>query len=205
MKHQGRLYGVPDLPGRIEEMLARYRLSDRRNDLAGSLSGGLRRRVELAKGLLHRPELILLDEPSTGLDPAARRDLWAHLNDLKKERAVTLIVTTHLMDEAEHCDRLVLLNEGSVAAAGKPAELKAKIGGDVISVESAEPEALRAKIKAKFGQEPALVGSTLRLERGQGHSFIPQLVEAFPGEIQSISLSKPTLDDVFIHFTGRHL
>jgi len=205
MKHQGHLYGVQDLPSRIEEMLSRYKLEDRRNDLAGSLSGGLRRRVELAKGLLHRPELILLDEPSTGLDPGARRDLWDHLRDLKKERKVTLIVTTHLMDEAEHCDRLVLLNEGTIAAAGTPAALKSAIGGDVITIESTEPESLRARIKEKFGQEPSLVGTTLRLERGQGHSFIPQLVEAFPGLIHAVSLSKPTLEDVFIHHTGRRL
>jgi ABC-2 type transport system ATP-binding protein len=207
MKHQGHLYGLSgaELSKRIDELLERYKLSDRRGDLAGSLSGGLRRRVDIAKGLLHRPELILLDEPSTGLDPGARRDLWQHLGDLKKERQVTLIVTTHLMDEAEHCDRVVLLDLGAIAAAGTPAALKAQIGGDVITIESSEPEALREKIKQKFGQEPTLVGSTLRMERGQGHAFIPQLVEAFPGLVQSVSLSKPTLEDVFIHHTGRRL
>lgn len=207
MRHQGHLYGLSgaELSARMDEMLQRYNLTDRRGDLAGSLSGGLRRRVELAKGLLHRPELILLDEPSTGLDPGARRDLWAHLADLKKERQVTLIVTTHLMDEAEHCDRLVLLDQGSIAAAGRPVELKALIGGDVITIESSEPESLREKISQKFGQQPALVGTTLRLERAGGASFIPRLVEAFPGLVQSVSLSKPTLEDVFIHHTGRRL
>lgn len=207
MVHQGHLYNLSGaaLTYRIGELLERYRLTDRSGEIVGSLSGGLRRRVELAKGLLHKPELILLDEPSTGLDPGARRDLWEHLGDLKKQSPVTLIVTTHLMDEAEHCDRLVLLDQGKLAASGRPAELKAQIGGDVISIESREPEALRAKIAAKFGQEPSLVGTTLRLEKAAGHSFIPQLVEAFPGEVESISLSKPTLEDVFIHHTGHRL
>ena len=207
MRHQGHLYGLRGAPlaARIGELLERYRLSNRRDNLAGSLSGGLRRRVELAKGLLHRPELILLDEPSTGLDPGARRDLWEHLADIKKDGRVTLIVTTHLMDEAEHCDRLVLLDQGTVAAAGRPAELKAQIGGDVITIESAEPETRRSKIAERFSLAPSLVGAALRLERAAGHTFVPQLVETFPGLIKSISLSKPTLEEVFIHHTGRRL
>ncbi len=203
--HQGRLYGLSgaELRKRAEELLARYGLSERRGDVVGSLSGGLRRRVELAKGLLHRPELILLDEPSTGLDPGARRELWDHLKALKKERGVTLLVTTHLMEEAEHCDRLVLLDRGSVAASGTPEALKREIGGDVISIETDDANALSRALRERFQVETAAVGGSLRLERPSGHTFIPQLVEAFPGQIKAVSLSKPTLEDVFIHHTGR--
>ena len=207
MRHQGHLYGLHGAPlaTRIDELLARYRLSDRRRDVASSLSGGLRRRVELTKGLLHNPEVLLLDEPSTGLDPGARRDLWEHLTDLKKGRPVTIIVTTHLMDEADKCDRLLLIDEGAIVAMGRPDELKARIGGDVITIESSQPDALREQIAARFGQQPSMIGTTLRLERPAGHSFIPQLVEAFPGLVQSVNLSKPSLEDVFIHHTGRRL
>ena len=196
--HQGRLYGSTE---KVDSLLDRFGLTERRDELTGKLSGGLRRRVELAKGLLHSPEVLLLDEPSTGLDPAARREMWAYLDEIK----TTIIVTTHLMDEADRCERIVLLNEGKVAAQGTPAELKAAIGGDVITIETAQAESLKAKIAERFGQAPAVLGTTLRLERPQGHSFIPQLVEAFPGLIESIHLSKPTLEDVFIRHTGRRL
>ncbi len=205
LRHQGRLYGLTgrELERRSGRLLERYGLADRRADLVGTLSGGLRRRVELAKGLLHDPELILLDEPTTGLDPGARRELWDHLGELKKERRVTLIVTTHIMDEAERCDRLALLDRGSVAAQGAPNELKSEIGGDVVSIETPDPDALARGIEKRFGLSPARVGAALRLERPQGHVFIPQLVEAFPGLVSSVSLSKPTLEDVFVHHTGR--
>lgn len=204
MTHQGRLYGLggSELSKRAGELLERYRLSDRAEELAGSLSGGLRRRVELAKALLHDPELIIMDEPSTGLDPGARKDLWGHLKELKASRKATLMVTTHLMDEAENCDRLALLDSGAVAALGTPQTLKAEISGDVITIESADPEGLKARIHERFGLEASVMDGLLRLEREKGHSFIPQLVEAFPGLIRSVSLSKPSLEDVFLHHTG---
>lgn len=202
--HQGHLYGVKgtNLARRIDELLNRYNLAERAGDLAGALSGGLRRRVELAKSLLHRPRLLLLDEPSTGLDPGARQALWEHLTELKKKDGLTVLATTHLMDEAERCDRLVILDEGSVAAQGSPAELKARIGGDVISIQTADPQGLREALSRRFGLEASLVDGSLRLERPGGHTFIPQLVEAFPGLISSVSLSKPSLEDVFVHHTG---
>jgi len=203
MLHQGHLYGLrgTELERRMGELIERFRLQDRELELAESLSGGLRRRVELAKGLLHEPGLVLLDEPSTGLDPGARKDLWEHLGRLKGS-GVTVLFTTHLMDEAENCDRLALLDGGRVAAQGTPEALKAEIGGDVIAIESPDPEALREAIRKRFGLEAARIDGLLRLEREKGHSFIPQLVEAFPGLVRSVSLSKPTLEDVFIRHTG---
>jgi ABC-2 type transport system ATP-binding protein len=204
LRHQGHLYGLSgrDLTARIQDVMRRVALSDRAGDLTETLSGGLRRRVELAKGLLHRPGLLLLDEPSTGLDPGARHDLWDYLAELKQRESMTMIVTTHLMEEAEKCDRVAILSQGQLVALGTPAALKSQIGGDVITVETNEPAALAAAIGQKFGAAPLIVGGQLRIERERGHEFIPQLVGAFPGQITSVTLGKPTLEDVFIKQTG---
>jgi ABC-2 type transport system ATP-binding protein len=207
LKHQGHLYGMSGttLVDRIETILSRLALTDRGNDLVETLSGGLKRRVEVAKGLLHKPKLLLLDEPSTGLDPGARRDLWDYLGELKKSERMTIIVTTHLMEEAEKCDRVAILNEGNLVALGTPAALKSEIGGDVISVETPNPEGLRGEIEKKFSARAQVVDGVLRIERANGHEFIPQLVSAFPGQITSVTLGKPTLEDVFVKHTGHRL
>ncbi len=204
LKHQGHLYGLSGhfLKDRIDAMLSRVGLLDRGDDLVQTLSGGLKRRVELAKGLLHQPKLLLLDEPSTGLDPGARRDMWDYLMELKKGERMTMLVTTHLMEEAEKCDRVAILHEGMLVALGTPAALKKEIGGDVISVETANPEALKGQIQKKFNVSAEVVDGVLRIERPNGHEFIPQLVGAFPGQITSVTLGKPTLEDVFIKHTG---
>ncbi|UPT74604.1 MAG: ABC transporter ATP-binding protein [Elusimicrobiota bacterium] len=172
--HGGRLYGLGGaaLAARIDELLARYRLSARAGDACATLSGGLRRRVELAKCLLHAPKVLLLDEPSTGLDPAARRDLWDHLLALKKE-GTTILTTTHLMDEGDLCDRVAILDQGKIVAQGTPAELKSAIGGDVITIEADGASALRDEITARFGVTPRAFGDVLRLERAAGAAFIP--------------------------------
>jgi ABC-2 type transport system ATP-binding protein len=204
LRHQGHLYGLrgASLRARIEEMLGRVGLGDRAHDRVETFSGGMQRRVELAKGLLHHPSVLLLDEPTTGLDPGARRDLWQYLRILRDEEHVTVIVTTHLMEEAERCDRLAILNQGKVVALGTPAELKHEIGGDVILLEADDPESLAQRLRARFSVEAAVLAGKVRLERENGHRFITDVVEAFPGEIQSVSVSKPTLEDVFIHRTG---
>jgi ABC-2 type transport system ATP-binding protein len=202
--HQGHLYGLSgvDLSRRIRHVLGRVGLWDRADDRVEVLSGGLKRRVELAKGLLHQPGLLVLDEPSTGLDPGARHDLWDYLKELQEEERMTILVTTHLMEEAEKCNRVVILNQGSVVALGTPSELKQQIGGDVISVETPEPETLAKGIQAKFEAKVQVVDGYLRIERERGHEFIPLLVSQFPGQITSITLGKPTLEDVFIRQTG---
>ena len=204
LRHQGHLYGLSgaSLRARIQEMLGRVGLADRANERVETFSGGMQRRVELAKGLLHHPSVLLLDEPTTGLDPGARRDLWQYLRILRDEEHVTVIVTTHLMEEAERCDRLAILNQGKVVALGTPAELKREIGGDVILLEADSPESLAERIRARFGVQAAVLAGKVRLERENGHRFITDVVEAFPGEIQSVSVSKPSLEDVFIHRTG---
>jgi ABC-2 type transport system ATP-binding protein len=149
--------------------------------------------------------VLLLDEPTTGLDPGARRDLWLYLRSLREEEGVTVFVTTHLMEEAGHCDRLAILNEGRLVALGTPFELKSAIGGDVVLFETASEDAARSLavgLAQRFHLEPTVLGATVRLERKEGHRFITAAIEAFPGEINGASVSKPSLEDVFIQRTG---
>ena len=203
--HQGHLYGLRGslLKKRIGEILTRVGLADRAKERVETFSGGMQRRIELAKGLLHRPGVLLLDEPTTGLDPGARRDLWQYLQMLRDEEHVSVLVTTHLMEEAERCDRLAIMNEGNLVALGTPAELKNEIGGDVILLDAARDASLLADhIRHRFQVDATVLGNQVRIEREGGHRFVPDLVEAFPGEIQAISVSKPALEDVFIHRTG---
>jgi len=204
LMHQGHLYGLRGslLKRRIEEMLGRVGLSDRTKEKAETFSGGMQRRLELAKGLLHHPQVLLLDEPTTGLDPGARRDVWQYLRMLRDEEHVTVIVTTHLMEEAERCDRLAILNEGKLVALGTPAELKQEIGGDVILLDAHHAEPLAERIGTRFHVDAKVLGGQVRIERENGHRFIADLVEAFPGEIEAVSVSKPSLEDVFIRRTG---
>ena len=204
LRHVGHLYGLSGgaLKQRIAEMLQRVGLADRAHERAETFSGGMQRRLELAKGLLHRPSVLLLDEPTTGLDPGARRDLWLYLHRLREEEGVTVLVTTHLMEEAERCDRLAILSSGKLVALGTPAELKSEIGGDVVVLEANDPDTLAKKINARFAADASVIAGKVRLERNQGHRFVTDVVEAFPGEIDSISVSKPNLEDVFIDRTG---
>ncbi|HYM12234.1 MAG TPA: ATP-binding cassette domain-containing protein [Bryobacterales bacterium] len=205
--HQGHLYGLRGaaLQQRAREALERVGMAERAGDRVETLSGGMQRRIELAKGLLHGPDLLLLDEPSAALDPGGRRDLWEYLTHLRDSQRVTVLVTTHLLEEAERCDRLAILDGGRLVAEGTPEELKRKIGGDVIVVGARDPEALRRQVEERFGLTATTVDGTVRIERERGHEFIAQLVEAFPGQIDSVSVSKPTLEDVFIHQTGHRL
>jgi len=200
----GHVYGLRGavLKKRVGEMLSRVGLADRAREKAETFSGGMQRRLELAKGLLHHPSVLLLDEPTTGLDPGARRDLWQYLQILRDEERVTVLITTHLMDEAERCDRLAIYSDGSVVALGSPSELKSEIGGDVILLESERPEVLAQGIERRFGLRPTVMDKQVRLEIENGHRFITDVVEAFPGEIEGVSVHKPSLEDVFIHRTG---
>jgi ABC-2 type transport system ATP-binding protein len=204
LRHHGHLYGLrgAELESRIDEMLRRVGLAERPRELVGSFSGGMRRRVELAKGLLTRPAILLLDEPSTGLDPGARIDLWRYLREIRDAGGMTTLVTTHLMDEAEQCDRLAIMDAGKVAACDTPAALKAMIGADVITLTADDPAAAATILRDRFNLPAEVVGQSVRIERERGHEFIPALVEALAGRVRSVSLGKPTLEDVFIRVTG---
>ena len=204
---QGALYGLTGHALREigERLLSRLGVWDRRDDLCETLSGGLQRRVEIAKGLLHAPPVLLLDEPSTGLDPGARHDLWAFLAELSSTDGVTVLVSTHLMEEAERCDAVALLSRGELISRGTPDELRASVGGDCITIQPAaeiEPEALSERLRESLGLEPSRVGRTLRIERDNGHELVRDLVADHGAAIASVSLGKPTLEDVFLQHTG---
>jgi ABC-2 type transport system ATP-binding protein len=204
LRAQGHLHALSGalLRERIGAVTERLGIADRLNDVVDALSGGLKRRVEIAKALLHKPQVLLMDEASTGLDPAARRDLTRQVQELRERDGVTILLTTHILEEADRCDRLVLLHEGRIVTAGTPSELRARIGGDVVVLASADPAQLAAGIRQRFGLEPVLRAGEVRVEIRDGHRFIAEVVEAFPGAIESVGLHKPTLEDVFVHETG---
>jgi ABC-2 type transport system ATP-binding protein len=204
LRHHGHLYGLHggDLENRIEIQLKKVGLIDRKKERVDGFSGGMRRRVELAKGLLNQPEILLLDEPSTGLDPSARIDLWKSLVEIQAS-GVTILLTTHLMDEADRCSRLAILQSGRLIACDTPMAMKERIGGDVISIVSREPEALARILKEKLDISLELIDGVLRIERSRGHEFVPRIIEAAPQRVDSISVGKPTLEDVFIRLTGQ--
>jgi ABC-2 type transport system ATP-binding protein len=207
LRAQGHLHGLsgPKLRDRMQQVMERLGLADRCNDIVETLSGGLKRRVEIAKGLLHRPVVLLMDEASTGLDPGARRELWQYVEELRSREGVTILLTTHILDEADRCDRLALLHQGRVVAEGTPAHLRSSIGGDVVVLKAAEMEAaaeLARRIETRFALKPAVMDGVLRVEIANGHRFITEVVEAFPGLIDSVGLHKPTLEDVFVRETG---
>lgn len=213
--HQGHLYGLKgrDLLNRVDRLLDQAGLLDKAHARVETFSGGMRRRVELAKAMLHEPPLLLLDEPSTGLDVAARRDLWDTLQQLRDTRGVTIAMTTHLMDEADRCDRLAVLDRGRLVALDTPSDLKTLIGGDVVTIEPLACGAgeLAREITERFGPwdgertKPKATDGIVRFERPDGPTFVATLAQSLPGKIQSVTVGRPTLEDVFMHLTGRSL
>lgn len=201
---QGALYGLSGrtLRGRIDELLQRFELGERRSELCKSLSGGLKRRVELAKGMLHRPRLMLLDEPSTGLDPSARQQLWSLLRTMADE-GVAVVLTTHLLEEAEKADRVAILSGGRKIADGTPHGLRSELGGGIVTIVTAEPEAIEAALRDEFGLDPRRIENQLRLESDVAAPLVARLTERFSGRIESITVGRPSLEDVFIAKTGR--
>lgn len=204
LRHGGHLYGLKgrDLETRIDQSLARLRVADRAGDLIKTLSGGLRRRVEIAKCMLHRPALLVLDEPSTGLDPGARMDLWRNLQELVESEGTTILITTHFMDEAERCGRVGILDGGKLVACGSPSELKSRLGGDCITIETDDAVSLRDQIEAKLNCITMVVGPSLRIETPDAGRMMSLVMESFQDRIRSMTIGKPTLEDVFMHHTG---
>jgi ABC-2 type transport system ATP-binding protein len=207
LRAQGHLHGLSGavLRERMQYALSQLGLEDRRKEVVETLSGGLRRRLEIAKALLHKPPVLLMDEASTGLDPAARRDLTRHIERLRDQEGVTILLTTHVLEEADRCNRLVLLHKGQVVTEGTPQALRARIGGDVVVLDSEDAKALAGAIESHFGLHPSQVDGQVRVEIENGHRFIAEVVEAFPGAIQSVGLHKPTLEDVFVRETGAQI
>jgi ABC-2 type transport system ATP-binding protein len=204
LRHHGHLYGLRGRPlrDRIEAALARVRLSDRGDDRVLALSGGLARRAEIAKALLPAPRLLLLDEPTTGLDPGVRADLWRDLRALREAQGTTIVLTTHLMDEAEACDRVAILDNGRVVLSGRPRDLTAALGGDILTIDSDRPDVLAAGLRDRFALPAAVVDGAVRVERDRAHECVAQVIDTFPGDVRSVRFSRPTLHDVFVHHTG---
>ena len=204
LRHHGHLYGLDGkaLRHRISELLECFGIIDRATERVERLSGGLQKRVEIAKALLHSPRVLLLDEPTSGLDVIVRRELNDYLGALADTGDILVLLTTHLLEDAEACDRVGILDSGKLVALGAPNELKAQVGGDVVIVESENGKTLAPVIAESFGVSPVLTDNQLRVECERGHEFVRDLVDAFPGEIQSVRFGKPTLEDVFIKLTG---
>jgi len=204
----GALYGLKGakLESRIAEATKALNLSDRLGDIVETLSGGLQRRAEIAKCLLIRPEVLLLDEPSTGLDPGARLDLWAALENLRVAHGVTALCTTHLMEEAARADRVGIVSSGKLVALGTPKELTSAIGGDVLSLGASKEtgtDQLAKSITASTGIHATVVEGEVRIEHGEAYALAARLAGEFPKEIISLRIARPTLEDVFIARTGR--
>jgi ABC-2 type transport system ATP-binding protein len=205
--HHGHLYGLrgAELKSRATELLSGVGLADRIGERVESFSGGMRRRVELAKGLLNHPRVLLMDEPSTGLDPAARIDLWSYLRKVRERDNVTILMTTHLMDEAEHCDRIAIMDHGKKIAEDTPSNLRAQIGGDVVLLTTNHADTILEGLRRDMKIDATKFDRGLRIERERGHELIPQVITAFPGLVDAVSVSRPTLEDVFVHLTGHRI
>ncbi|HKX08729.1 MAG TPA: ATP-binding cassette domain-containing protein [Stellaceae bacterium] len=199
------LYDVPRAirRHRIDEVLSMVELADRASSKVSTFSGGMKRRLEIARGILHSPEVLFLDEPTRGLDPQTRSHIWEYLRELRRREGITIFMTTHYMDEAEVCDRIAIIDMGRVVALGTPDELKARVGGDVITIATTDIAASAAELASKFGLTPAADNGTLRVEVSDGAAMIPQLVRELSARVTAVTLRRPSLDDVFLKLTGR--
>jgi ABC-2 type transport system ATP-binding protein len=201
------VYRVPraERAARIDEALKFVDLYDRRKDLTRTFSGGMKRRLEIARGLVHRPDILFLDEPTTGLDPQTRARTWEVLRELREKFGTTLFMTTHYMDEAENCDRIAIVDHGLIVALDTPAALKQRVGKDLVAARTAQPEALARLLTEKYGlaSAPAEGGLTFLVEAGD--AFIVKLLTSDRPPLEGISVRRPTLDDVFLSLTGRQI
>jgi ABC-2 type transport system ATP-binding protein len=203
----GELYGLrrSDIARRGAEMLERVGLADRANDAVITYSGGMKRRLEIARGLMHFPRVLFLDEPTVGLDPQSRRSLWGYAKSLRDSEGVTIFLTTHYMDEAESCDRIAIIDGGRIVALDTPSGLKAGLGGDVVSVSGRDNAVLAREISERFDVEPRLDGDVVEFHVDSGESFLPLLFARLETPVETVSVRRPTLDDVFVALTGHQI
>ena len=207
LRCHGRIYSIKskELRQRIQLLLEQLSLTDRGTSIVGELSGGLRRRVELAKGLLHRPRLLLLDEPSTGLDPGARRQFWDLIHDQQQREGTTVVVTTHLMEEAEVCEQLLLLDRGKVVATGSPQELQSSLDGQRLTVRTRDNHHHRAQLEALLACDARPIGDRLCFRLNNAPEALQQVMTQLGDAVLSAEVAQPTLEDVFLEKTGREL
>lgn len=201
------LYGLKGeaLAKRVDRLARSFHIHDRAGHRVKTLSGGLKRRADLLRGLLHRPDLLLLDEPTNGLDPGARRAFWDTLAALRRTEGTTMIAATHLMEEAERCDQVAIINNGALIAFGTPAELHATLGSSSVWLEAADPVGLADVIQSRFGFNARIVGGSVQIEHEDPYAVLPRLHDAFGSAIDAATVRRPTLEDVFLHLTGRRI
>lgn len=198
------IYNVPSAQRarRIKHLLDLLELSDRAGSLVRTYSGGMKRRLEIARGMLHEPQVLFLDEPTLGLDPQTRRSIWTHLDELRARTGVTIFMTTHYMDEAEFCGRIAIIDHGQIVALGSPEQLKGLVGGDVVTMTSSRPDVAAEEIQRLLRITPVRDNGSLRIEVKDGRKFVPRLVRELTAPVDTIALRRPSLDDVFLKLTG---
>lgn len=203
------VYHIPrgEREKRMGEVLEMVSLTDRANDRVGTYSGGMKRRLEIARGLLHYPKVLFLDEPTIGLDPQTRNYIWEYIEDLKKREGITIFLTTHYMEEAEHCDRIAIIDVGRIIALDSPEQLKNEVGGDIIRLTTEDDDAALAELLRRYPELDMMSDPECRLcfERDRGEEFVPELIREFGVKIVSINVHRPTLDDVFLKLTGKEI
>jgi len=204
LRFHAALYGVPAaaVGPRMQQVLEIVGLWDRRDSLVMTYSGGMQRRLEIARGLLHAPRVLFLDEPTVGLDPQTRSSIWEYINELKRREDITIFLTTHYMDEAENCDRIAIIDHGQIVAIDTPEALKASIGEDRVQIHTADNAAAIAELGREFGLDAAVHEGAVTFSVASGESFVPRLFAGLSVPIQTVSVSRPTLDDVFMSYTG---
>ena len=205
LRFHGQLYGVPagDLESRMRLVLELVGLWDRRDKDVATFSGGMKRRLEIARGLLHSPRVLFLDEPTVGLDPQTRASIWEYLDELRRQEHLSIFLTTHYMDEAEHCDRIAIMDAGRIVALDTPQALKAAIGTDRVRLETDDPAAAATVITREFELEPVVQDGAVVLQVADGERFVPRLLAGLGVPVRAVSVTRPTLDDVFMTYTGR--
>ena len=204
LRFHADLYGVAKaaVAPRMRQVMDMVGLWDRKDSLVSTFSGGMQRRLEIARGLLHAPHVLFLDEPTVGLDPQTRSSIWTYINDLKPREDITIFLTTHYMDEAEHCDRIAIIDHGKIVAIDTPEALKASVGKDRVQIHTADDQAAIAELADRFGIEAAIHEDAVTFSVASGEEFVPQLFAGLPVPIRSVSVSRPSLDDVFMSYTG---
>jgi ABC-2 type transport system ATP-binding protein len=205
LRFHAELYGVPKeaVQPRMRQVLDMVGLWDRKDSLVSTYSGGMQRRLEIARGLLHAPHVLFLDEPTVGLDPQTRSSIWAYINDLKQREDITIFLTTHYMDEAEHCDRIAIIDHGQIVAMDTPEALKASVGKDRVQIQTADDRAAIASLASTFGLEAGVHEGAVTFSVASGEQFVPRLFAELGVPIRAVSVARPSLDDVFMSYTGK--
>jgi len=205
LRFHAELYGVPAaaVAPRMQQVMEMVGLWDRRDSLVMTYSGGMQRRLEIARGLLHAPRVLFLDEPTVGLDPQTRTSIWEYINELKAREDITIFLTTHYMDEAEHCDRIAIIDHGKIVAIDTPEALKASVGKDRVQIQTADDAAAIAELGRDFGIEADMHEGAVTFSVAGGEEFVPRLFAGLSVPIRAVSVSRPSLDDVFMSYTGK--